>query len=459
MDQAIKQKFIDAVGEDKFTDNLIDMVTYDGDASGHTHRPEGAVWPASTEDVVAIMKVAYETETPIVARGAGTGLSGMAVPIRGGLVMDMSRMNKIIKVSIPDRLVKVQPGVVYMDLDRALAPEGFCFPPDPASGKVSTIGGNVGTNAGGVRGAKYGVTRDYVLGLEVVLSDGRVMRTGSQTMKCSSGYDLTKLFVGSEGTLGIITEITLKINPRPKAFATVLAAFPTLQDGARAVTETMHSGVIPSVCELLDNQTIDILNKYNDMGLTPAGSMILAECDGRTQAEADEQLEIVVNVFKRNNPIEVTVAEDQEEAERLWAARKALYGTLAMLKPNLLVEDVAVPMSKLPELMEGIQEIAAKHDIPIVNFGHAGDGNLHPNIVYDPKDKEEVRKIHAAGDDIFRLSCKLGGTLTGEHGIGMSKAKYMTWEHDQVAMEFMAGLKKMFDPKNILNPGKMGLEV
>ena len=459
MDQAVKQKFIDAIGADKFSDSLIDMVTYQEDASGHAHRPDGVIWPECTEDVVAVMKTATETETPIIARGAGTGLSGLSVPIHGGIVLDMCRMNKILEIRIPDRLVKVQPGVVYMDLDKELAPEGFCFPPDPASGKVSTIGGNVGTNAGGVRGAKYGTTRDYVLGLEVVLADGRIMRTGSQTMKCTSGYDLTKLFVGSEGTLGVTTEITLKINPRPKAFATALAAFPTLEDGAKAVTETMHSGVIPSVCELLDDQTIDILNKYNDMGLTPAGSMILTECDGRTQAEADEQLEIVVEVFKRNNPIEVTVAKDQDEAERLWAARKALYGTLAMLKPNLLVEDVTVPMSKLPDLMQGIRQIADKHGMPIVNFGHAGDGNLHPNIVYDPKNEEEVRIIHAAGHDIFRLACDLGGTLTGEHGIGMSKAKYMPWEHDETSMEFMSSIKRLFDPKNILNPGKMGLEV
>lgn len=458
MDPQIKQAFIDIVGPDKFSEAIMDLVSYSYDASIHSHRPWAAIWPATTEQVSAVLKLANENRIPVTPRGAGTGLTGLAVPQLGGIVLDMVQMHKILQISIEDRLVVVQPGVVYQDLQNALAPNGFFFPPDPASGKVSTLGGNVATNAGGVKGAKYGVTKDYVLGLQVVLADGRIMRTGSKCMKSVSGYDLTRLFVGSEGTLGVVTEITLKINPLPGAVATAIATFPSIEDAGCAVTAIMHSGVIPSVCEVLDHKTIKLLQDHTDIDIPDGKAMILVECDALTRTEADYQMAKAIEVFKDNNALMIQQAKDAIEAEALWKGRKALFGTLHHVMPRLIVEDVAVPMSKIPNVLKGIEEIGRKHGVNIINFGHAGDGNLHPNIMFKGDSPEELERVEKAAADIFNLAIELGGTLTGEHGIGLGKAPFMSLEHDTVALDVMQGIKDLFDPQHILNPGKMGLE-
>lgn len=459
MDEKLKQDLIETVGEQNFTDDLIDMVSFSYDASEHSHRPACAVWPETAEQISQILKLSNREKIPVIPRGAGTGLSGMAIPIKGGIVLDLSRMNKIIQISIEDRLAIVQPGVVYADLEKALAPHGFFFPPDPASGKVSTLGGNAATNAGGLKGAKYGTTRDYVLGLQVVLPDGRIMRTGSRTMKSVSGYDLTRLFVGSEGTLGIITEITLKINPRPTATSTAVATFDTLEDAGRAINQIMHSGIVPSALEILGKETLAAINQNTDLNLPEVDAMLLAETDGYTQTETDYQIEKVIRIFKDNNPKEVKRAKTDKEVVELWAARKSAYAVLARIKTHFVLEDVTVPMSNIAELFKGIQAISKRYGIQIATFGHAGDGNLHPQILYDGYDPEQVKRMEAAVADLFKLAVDLGGTLTGEHGIGLSKAPFMTLEHDPVAMDVMRKIKKMFDPNNILNPGKMGLEV
>jgi glycolate dehydrogenase FAD-linked subunit len=458
MEEKIKQGLIDIVGQENFTDSLIDMVSYSYDASEHTHRPLGAVWPESTEHVSEILKLANREHVPVIPRGAGTGLSGMAVPARGGIVMDLSRMNEILKISIEDRLAVVQPGVVYADLEKALTPHGFFFPPDPASGKVSTLGGNVATNAGGVKGAKYGTTRDYVLGLQVVLPDGRIMRTGSRAMKSVSGYDLTRLFVGSEGTLGTVTEIILKINPRPTQASTALATFDDLEDAGRAVSEIMKCGIVPSVLEILGKATIQAINQNTELNLPELDAMLLAETDGYTREETQYQINKVIDVFRANNPKEVKMAADEEEAAELWKARKSAYAVLARIKTHFVLEDVTVPMGKVAALLKGIEEISMRHDIQIATFGHAGDGNLHPQILYDGYDPEQVSRMEAASADLFKLAIELEGTLTGEHGIGLSKAPFMTLEHDPAAMDVMRSIKKLLDPNNILNPGKMALE-
>jgi glycolate oxidase len=349
--------------------------------------------------------------------------------------------------------------VVYAELEKALAPDGFFFPPDPASGKVATLGGNVATNAGGVKGAKYGTTRDYVLGLQVVLPEGRIMRTGSKAMKSVSGYDLTRLFVGSEGTLGVVTEITLKINPRPTATSTAMATFEDLADAGRAVSQIMYSGIIPSVLEILGRQTILAINQNTELNLPEVDAMLLAETDGYTKEETDYQMRKVMDVFNENNPKEVKQAASEEEAEELWQARKSAYAVLARIKTHFVLEDVTVPMAKVADLLKGVEAIAEKHSIQIATFGHAGDGNLHPQILYDGYDPAQVERMEAASADLFQLAIDLGGTLTGEHGIGLSKAPYMTLEHDAVAMDVMRRIKKMMDPNNILNPGKMALEI
>jgi glycolate oxidase len=458
MDEKIKNALIGIVGENNYTDSIIDMVSYSYDASEHSHRPLCAVWAETAEQVSEVLKLANKEKVPVIPRGAGTGLSGMAVPIRGGIVLDLNHMNKILKISIEDRLAVVQPGVVYADLEKALAPYGFLFPPDPASGKVSTLGGNVATNAGGLKGAKYGTTRDYVLGLQVILPDGRIMRTGSKTMKSVSGYDLTRLFVGSEGTLGVVTEITLKINPKPTATSTAMATFGNLDDAGHAISQIMYSGIIPSALEILGRHTIRAINQNTDLDLPEVDAMILAETDGYTPEETDYQIQRVIEVFQKNNPGEIKQAKTQEEAKDLWVARKSAYAVLARIKTNFVLEDVTVPMGQIANLLKGIEAISKTHDIQIATFGHAGDGNLHPQILYDGYDPEEVKRMEAASSDLFHLAVNLGGTLTGEHGIGLSKAPFMTLEHDSVAMDVMRTLKKTFDPNNILNPGKMALD-
>jgi glycolate oxidase len=459
MDDNIKKALLDIVGEENLTDRLIDMVSYSYDSSEHSHRPECAVWATTTEQVSQILKLANAHSIAVIPRGAGTGLSGMAVPVKGGIVLDLNRMNQIRTISIEDRYAVVQPGVVYADLDKALAPSGFCFPPDPGSGTVCTLGGNVATNAGGVKGAKYGTTRDYVLGLEVVMADGRVMRTGSSTIKCVSGYDLTRLMVGSEGTLGVVTEITLKINPRPTASSTAVATFESLEDAGKAVTQIMSSGIIPAVMEIMDRPTIQAINQNTELGLPEVEAMLLVETDGYTQTETDYQLEKVINVFNDNNPQEVKQAGSKQEATNLWKARKSAYAVLARIQTHFVLEDVTVPMGKLADLLKGIGEISRKYKLQIATFGHCGDGNLHPQILYDGYSPEEVERTEKAVGELFELAIGLNGTLTGEHGIGIAKAGYMSLEHDDVEMDAMRMVKKTFDPNNILNPGKMALEV
>lgn len=459
MDDSIKETLIDIVGRQNFTDSLIDLVSYSNDASDHYHRPEAAVWPASTEHISRILTIANKHCFPVIPRGAGTGLVGAAVPVYGGLVLDMCRMNRILDIRISDRLAVVQPGVVYNDLKKALAPYGFFFPPDPASGNVCTLGGNVATNAGGIRGAKYGATKDYVMKLEVVLPNGLVMQTGSNCMKCASGYDLTRLFVGSEGTLGIITEITLKINPKPMAFKTGLALFSSLRDAGQAVSDIMHSGIIPSVLEVLDENTIKVLQDHNSVNLPDVTAIILVETDGYTRAETSFQMEKVIEIFRKNSAADIQIADSIEEADELWRIRKSISSIVAQIRPNNVSEDVAVPISMVPNLLTGISKIVRNHGLPFVVFGHAGDGNLHPKIMYDRSDPDQVKQLRKVVAEIFKLTCDLGGTLSGEHGIGLAKAPYMTLEHDQTAIDVMHDIKRLFDPNNILNPGKMGLEV
>jgi glycolate dehydrogenase FAD-linked subunit len=458
MDENLKKALIGIVGEKRFTDKLIDLVSYSYDASEHSHRPSCAVWVESAEEVSAILKLANREKIPVIPRGAGTGLSGMAVPIKGGIVLDLNHMNQILEISIEDRLAIVQPGVVYADFDRVLAKSGFFFPPDPGSAKVCTLGGNVATNAGGIKGAKYGTTRDYVLGLQVVLPDGRIMRTGSKTMKSVSGYDLTKLFVGSEGTLGVVTEIILKINPKPTATSTAMATFNDVEDAGRAVSRIMHSGIIPSVLEILGRHTIQAINQNTQLNLPEVEAMLLTETDGFTREETDYQMNKILQVFRENQAQEIQQADSVETAARLWEARKSAYGVLARIKTHFVLEDITVPMSKVAEMLKGIEAIALRNDLQIATFGHAGDGNLHPQILYDGYDPDQVRRVEKAIEELFQLAISLQGTLTGEHGIGLSKAAFMPLEHDPVALECMLSLKKLFDPNNILNPGKMSLE-
>lgn len=458
MEASIKQHLEEIVGPENYTDDLIDLIAYSKDASEHKHRPEAAVWPIDTNQVSEILKLATKERFPVVPRGAGTSLAGLAVPQQGGVILDMARMDKILEITIEDRLAVVQPGVVYADLERALAPDGFFFPPDPASGAVCTLGGNVATNAGGIKGAKYGTTKDYVLALEVVLPDGRILHTGSKCMKSVSGYDLTKLFVGSEGTLGVVTEITLKINPKPPLTSTSMATFEDLEDAGRAISEIMYSGILPSSLEVVDQQTLQAINENTDMGLPEVEALLVAETDGYTREETEFQMAKITKVFEKNNATSIRRSENEKEAEALWAARKSAYGVAARINNNLFVEDLSIPMSKVPEMLRAISDLAKKYDLKIPTVGHAGDGNLHPVISFDGTNSDEVKRVEKATKELFEKVIDLGGTLTGEHGIGLAKAPFIHLEHDDISMDVMRSIKRLFDPNNILNPGKMGLE-
>ncbi|MGD8984249.1 MAG: FAD-linked oxidase C-terminal domain-containing protein [Desulfobacteraceae bacterium] len=459
MEPRVKESLREIVGEENFTDSLIDLIAYSKDASEFKQRPDAAVWPVNRDQISAILRLANKEKLPVIARGAGTSLAGLAVPQEGGLILDLARMDQIMEINIEDRLAIVQPGVVYDDLDRALAPHGFFFPPDPASGAVCTLGGNVATNAGGIKGAKYGTTKDYVLGLEVVLADGQVLRTGSKCMKSVSGFDLTRLFVGSEGTLGVITEITLKINPKPPLTHTAMATFDMLEDAGRAVSEIMYSGILPSALEVVNQQTLMAINQNTDLNLPEVEALLVAEVDGYTREETEFQLAKIIDIFQKNKASTVRKAESQEEAEALWSARKSAYGVMARINYNLFVEDLSVPMSKMADILRVISDIAGKYDLKIPTVGHAGDGNLHPVISFDGTNPEEVKRVEEATVQLFEKVIKLGGTLTGEHGIGLAKAPLMPLEHEGVAMDVMRSLKGLFDPNNILNPGKMALKV
>ena len=457
MDEAVKQELIRIVGRENFTTELIDIISYSYDAMGSKGRPEAALWVENEDQISAVLELANNHRIAVTPRAAGTGIAGMAVPSEGGIVMDVMKMNRILEISAEDRVAVVQPGVVYADLQKALAPLGFTLPTEPGSSVASALGGNVATNAGGLKGAKYGTTKDYVLGLRVVLADGRRTRLGTRTMKTSSGYNLTQLFVGSEGTLGVISEITLKIVPLARATTTGLGLFDSLEEAGRAVVQVMSSGVVPSVMEVMGRYLLAAINQNTDLNLPEVETMLLVETDGYTQEEAQAQMERVIEIFKANQAQEVKLARTEKERADLWAARKSTYPVSARINNNLLVEDVTVPMSKLADLFREFEKIIEEYDLKVAMCAHAGDGNFHPLIAFDGSDPEEVHRVEEASDKLFKLAIDLGGTLTGEHGIGLVKAGYMELEHDPVAMDLMRTLKKTFDPNNILNPGKMAL--
>jgi len=457
MKDYFKEKLIEIVGPNSYSDRLIDRVAYSYDGSTYSSRPDCAVWITSAEQISQILRFADRERIPIVPRGAGTGISGNAVPVRGGIIIDLRRMNKVLSIRIADRLAVVEPGVVYDDFQAVLEPLGFFFPPDPASGKVCTLGGNVATNAGGVRGAKYGTTRDYVLALKVVLADGSMMRIGAETMKSSSGYDLVRLFTGSEGTLGVFTEIILKIAPKPAQRSTGIATFDQLENAGEAVIRIMHSDVTPSALELLDATVIEMIRKHSSTDLPVAEALILVETDGFDELDVRNQMKQLMRVFNDCGANTVETAETESDALRLWSVRKSIGGLIGAINFDFMPEDLTVPMSRVTEYLKRCQEISKKQGLPILNFGHAGDGNFHTNILYDPTEAEHPAKLESTRFDLHALACELGGTLTGEHGIGISKADFMSLEHDPVAMQVMRTVKNALDPNNILNPGKMGL--
>jgi glycolate oxidase len=433
-----------------------DLVAYSYDGTFAESRPDIVVQPNSTEQVSDIMQLCWQAEIPVIPRGMASGLAAASVPIDGGLVLDTCRINRILEIDELNFTVTAEAGVITQDLADAVAKKGLFYPPDPSSIKQSTLGGNAACNAGGPRCLKYGVTSDYVMGLTVVLADGRTLKTGGKAIKNVTGYNLTQLFVGSEGTLGIITELILKLVPLPKVARTAKAIFPRLADASRCVNNILSAGIVPATIELMDETAIATIEEAMHLGLPlDAEAMLIIECDGMDEAQVLKEVEGVAEISRATGARDVEVARSEKERATLWAARRSISPSLARRAPNKLGEDISVPRTAIPEAVAAIKEISRQRDIPIAIFGHAGDGNLHPNILFDKRDPIQVKKMKQAAADIFATSIRLGGTLSGEHGVGNLKLPFLEQDIGPLAIEVMGSIKHVLDPKNILNPGKV----
>jgi glycolate oxidase len=454
-DKGIVKQIINIVGKENVVEDRETLICYSYDATNIRHLPDLVVFPRTPQQISEILKLANEHRFSVIPRGAGTGFTGGTLPVEGGVVLVLTKMNKILKIDQENLLAIVEPGVVTYDLQQEVEKLGLFYPPDPASLKSSTLGGNVAECAGGPRAVKYGVTKDYVLGLEAVLPTGEIISTGVQTVKSVVGYDLTKLLVGSEGTLGIITKIVLRLIPLPKAKRTMLAIFPTIESAATTVSQMISSRIIPTTLEFMDNATIRCVEDYLHMGLpVQAGALLIIEVDGAPEA-LDGEIEEIQKICQANQAMEIKVAKDKQEAEDLWKARRAVSSAVVKLNPTKINEDVTVPRSKVAEILRRVEGISKKHNLIIVNFGHAGDGNIHVNVLIDRRKSGEEERAHAAVEEIFAAALDLGGTLSGEHGIGITKAPYLSMELGDMGIEVMKRIKKAFDPNNILNPGKI----
>ncbi len=445
------------VGESNYSTRIADLYTYGFDASIHHVTPEIVVQPRSTEQVSKLMKLANSLKIPVVPRGAGTGLCGGAVPLQGGMVIDLTRMNKIKEIRVEDLYCVCEAGVVYDHLQKALGPYKFTFPPTPGSAEACTIGGMVSTNASGMRAIKYGGTRDYVLGLEVVLPSGEIMQLGTRTLKNASGYQLDRLFVGAEGTLGIITQVTLKIVPKPKKMAMIIAGFDTLEKAGKCVSALIAKPLLPSAVELMDSTCIRAVNKAINAGLPDVAALCMIEVDGDPKVVAEELVE-VVKVADSIGAVGLQQSDDPAQMAKWTNSRKSVMAALSRYGEGLvsvsLADDMGVPISKIPDAVVEFAKIADRYGVIIGTYGHAADGNLHTKMLLNPESPESWRAGEKAVRDIFDTCLRLGGTVTGEHGVGISKAPYFQKERAS-AIIAMKAIKTALDPNNIMNPGKM----
>ena len=450
---SIKQELRSIVGEEWFLETPEDLATYSYDAFLQEYTPDGVAIPETADQISRVMQIANRERINIIPRGAGTNICGSSVARKGGIIMAFHRMNRILEIDPESMCAVVQPGVVNADLQKEVEKYRLMYPPDPASMFVCTLGGNVALNAGGPRGVKYGVTRDYLLGLDVVLPNGVIIRTGGKTLKNVSGYDLTRLICGSEGTLGIITEITVRLVPLPSAKATLQAVFSDVDDAAKTVSSIIASGIVPATLELIDRVVLNVIRDYGGAEFSPeAEALLLIEVDGQSSA-LEAQGKSIEKFCKERGAIQVDRATSAEEAEKLWQARRTAFGAVASLRPNCIVEDATVPVKRLPEMIRKIVELADKYALKIGVLAHAGDGNLHPLIMTDLQDKKEMDRVDKALDDMYEAAISMGGTLSGEHGIGIAKDRFISKEFSPSAIEIMRGIKRVFDPNNILNPG------
>lgn len=452
----LKQKLIKIVGVENYEDTKATRLVYSYDATpNYQAMPDAVISPRNTKEVSEIVKLCNQHQIPLVPRGSGSNLCGGTCPIEGGLVLLFRHMNQIFEIDEENLTVTVQPGVITLDMIKAVEEKGLFYPPDPSSMKISTIGGNINENSGGLRGLKYGVTRDYVIALEIVLANGDIIRTGGKLAKDVAGYDLTRLFVGSEGTLGVITEATLKLIPIPETKKVMLALYQDIEAAAKTVSKIIANKIIPATMEFLDQPTLKVVEDFAQIGLpTNVKAVLLIEQDGAPEV-VENDIQKMANICKAENAVSVQVAKSTEEAEALTTARRSALSALARLKPTTILEDATVPRSEIANMVNGINKIAEKYQLDICTFGHAGDGNLHPTCPTDARNHEEMERVEEAFAEIFALAIELGGTITGEHGVGVMKAPYLEWKLGREGIAAMQAIKNSLDPTNIMNPGKM----
>ncbi len=448
--------FQDIVGKNHVLSEPEDLVTYSYDAAAlEPVSPAVVLMPDASEQLEGIIRLCLENSLPITVRGAGTNLSGGTIPSPGGVVVLTTLLDKIIEINEPDMYAVVQPGVVTARLAGMVEAKGLFYPPDPGSQAVSTLGGNVMENAGGLRGLKYGVTKDYVMGLTFFDALGNHIKTGSKTVKCATGYNITGLMVGSEGTLGILDEITLKLIPYPEHRKSMIAVFNTVETASEAVAGIIAGKIVPATLEIMDRVTIKAVEDFSRAGLpTDAGALLLIELDGYPGQVEEDALKVSA-ICEAQKAARIQIAENDAQREKIWAARRSALSALAQLNPTLVLEDATVPRSKIPAMVKGLTKIAANHHLTMGTFGHAGDGNLHPTILTDRRDKTEWRRVEAAIEDIFDHALSLGGTLSGEHGTGTAKSAFLENEIGKASVDFSNRLKKALDPHQILNPKKI----
>jgi len=456
LSKTLLAEFQKILGQENVFSDQADLVTYSYDAAVLDQvLPAIAVRPTSSKALGRTVALCHANGLPITVRGAGTNLSGGTIPIENGVVIITNGLNAILEINARDLYAVVQPGVVTATLAAAVAQKGLFYPPDPGSQAVSTLGGNVAENAGGLRGLKYGVTRDYVMGIKFFDVNGEPVVSGSRTVKCATGYNLTGLMVGSEGTLGVFDELILKLIPPPAHHKAMVAVFDEMQNASETVAEIIAARIVPATLEFMDNFTIRAVEDYSRAGLpVEARALLLIEVDGH-RAQVEEDAEKIESICRRKGASSIQVARNAAERDKVWEARRTALSALAKLKPTLVLEDATVPRSKIPEMVGTLENIAAKHNLTIGTFGHAGDGNLHPTILTDKRDPHEWERVETAIDEIFDRALALGGTLSGEHGTGIAKSRYLEKETTRGTIAYSKRVKAALDPKNILNPGKI----
>ncbi len=456
MDKQLIRQLQRIMGREGVLTTPEELAVYGYDGTFEDHAPDLVVLPRTTEQVSQIVRLAGERRLPIVPRGMGSGLAAASVPFQGGISLCLTRMNRILEIDEVDRTTRVEAGVVTADLQTEVEKRGLFYPPDPSSIRHSTIGGNIACNAGGPRCLKYGVTGDYVMGLTAVLADGRVLRTGSKCIKDVVGYDLTALLTGSEGTLAVITEALLRLVAKPRFTRTALAEFKSLDDAARTVNAILAAGIVPAALELMDETAIACIEASMHLGLAlDVEASLIIETDGSDEPAVVREVEAAAAICRETGARAVKVAQSESERNNLWKARRSMSPALARRAPNKLGEDITVPRAAIPEAIRRLKAISAAHGLPIVVFGHAGDGNLHPNILFDKRDPQQWATVERMVAEEFSLALDLGGTLSGEHGVGVLKRPYMPQALGPLSIEIQKRIKQALDPLNILNPGKV----